>query len=55
MPIKSGIDKTLYFVADLKSSLSIEIKPRVRPHPGHESPNKFFIMHNGKEINFVII
>ena len=55
MPIKSGIDKTLYFVADLKSSFSIEIKPRVRPHPGHESPNKFFIMHNGKEINFVII
>lgn len=55
MPKKSGIDKTLYCVADLKSSLRIEIKPRVRPHPGHENPNKFFIMHNGKETNFVII
>ena len=55
MPIKMGIDKMLYCMADLKSNLRMEINPRVRPHPGQETPNKLFIIHSGIETNFVMI
>ena len=42
MEIKSGIDKILYSIADLKCRLNIEIKPLVKPHPKHDISKIFF-------------
>ena len=49
MLIKSGIDKTLYFVAALKSSFKIDIKPRVRPHPKQGIPSRLLTRHIEQE------
>ena len=38
--IKSGIDKTLYSIAFLKSSSNMHIKPLVSPQPKQEIPKE---------------
>ena len=40
-------------MADLKSNFNIDIKPRVRPHPKQEIPNRLLMGHNEQENIFV--